>query len=652
MFNFFSHHTVRKGVELHPEEIFMDAHNAPGFSRESAEGVILHAISDKPFFIFFAVLFAGLIALAGKLAYLEVAHGRDYAKRSEQNQFFVVQSPAERGIVYDRNRKPVAVNEPAFSLVFRKKSVADSSEIKTVLESLARFAHKSLDEVLAENGVLPAREFDPASLPQEVIVAEGLNRDDALEFQSQSDFFPGAELAQDFLRAYPYGPSLTSVLGYVGRDLSGGDTQINIMAGKAGIELYYDRELRGVLGKKAIEINAKGQFQEEHASEDGKSGNALMLNIDAELQDFAYRAFQDHLLQAGKRAGAIVISDPRDGSILAFVSFPTVDGNLFKKGMSQNAFQKLANDPAFPFLNRAISALYPAGSTIKPMLASAALEENIIDPARKIFDEGFISIPNPYKPGEQSIFKDWKALGWVDMRRAIAYSANVYFYTIGGGYRDIQGLGVSRIKKYLSLFGFGENSGIDVPGEKAGVIPDQDWKAIKHPEDPIWRLGDTYHISIGQGDMRVTALQINMATAAIANWGTLFEPRIAKTVLDESGNVVAEFAPRVRRANFVSRDDLKIVREGMRMAVVEGSASALSSVAPPVAGKTGTAETGRVKGETHAWFTGFAPYDNPEIAVTVFVERGGEGSLMAVPIARDILSWWAENRYQKAGIAQ
>lgn len=632
---------------MHPEEIFMDAHNAPGFSRESAEGVILHTISDRPFFIFFVVLSAGLIALAGKLAYLEVAHGGDYTKRSEQNQFFVVRSPAERGIVYDRNRKLVALNEPAFTLVFRKKSVVDLSEAKSILETMARFAHKSFDDMLVENGISPAQKFDPSLLPHEVIVAEGLNRDDALEFQSQSDFFPGAELAQDFLRVYPYGPSLTGVLGYVGRDFVGGDTQANIMMGKVGIELYYDNALRGVSGKKAIEINAKGQFQGEHASEDGKPGNAVVLNIDAEFQDFAYRELQNYLRQAGKRAGAVVVSDPRDGSILALTSFPGVDGNLFKKGMSQTEFQRMTRDPASPFLNRAISALYPAGSTIKPMLASAALEEKIIDPARQIFDEGFISIPNPYKPGEESIFKDWKALGWVDMRRALAYSANVYFYTIGGGYRDIQGLGVSRIKKYLSLFGFGENSGIDMTGEKAGVIPDPDWKIIKHPEDPIWRLGDTYHISIGQGDMQVTPLQINMATAAIANWGTLFEPRVVKTIFDDRENSVAEFAPVARRANFVSHDSLKIVREGMRMAVTEGSASALSGVAVPIAGKTGTAETGRIKGETHAWFTGFAPYDNPEIAITVFVERGGEGSLMAVPIARDILSWWAENRYQK-----
>lgn len=648
MFKIFSRRTFRGGGELHPEEIFMDAHNAPGFRRESAEGIIEHAISNRPFFVFFGFLFIGMVIVVCKLTDLEIVHGGDYLKRSEHNQFFVVRSPAERGIVYDRNHTPIAVNEPAFTLVFRKKLLQDSSQTKTVLDKLAEVLHITLDDALSEHGISLGQEFHAASLPDEFVVADNLSRDEVLEFQSQSDLFPGVELVSDFSRGYPYGASLMSVLGYVGRGSPGDDDGADSTSGKAGVERSYNDSLKGHFGKTAIEINAKGQFQGEHKAENPTPGNALLLNIDADLQEYAYRALAGHVRENGTYGGALVVSDPRDGSILALTSFPSVDGNLFKKKLSRAEFQKLVRDPSSPFLNRAVSALYPAGSTIKPMLASAALEEHVIDPLHRIFDEGFISIPNPYKPGAQSIFKDWKALGLVDMRRAIAYSANVYFYTIGGGYKDIQGLGVSRIKKYLALFGFGENSGIDLIGEKAGIVPDPDWKARQHPEDPVWRLGDTYHISIGQGDMKVTPLQINMATAAIANGGTLFEPRIAKTVLDDSQHVLKEFGPVVRRANFVSHDALQVVREGMRLAVTEGSASALSGVALPVAGKTGTAETGRIKGETHAWFTGFAPYDNTEIAITVFVERGGEGSLVAVPVARDILEWWAENRYQRS----
>ena len=365
-------------------------------------------------------------------------------------------------------------------------------------------------------------------------------------------------------------------------------------------------------------------------------GRDVVLEIDGELERFAAETLARHIRAVGKRAGALVALDPRDGAVRALVSYPGYDSNLLGSGASLEEVGQLLRDPAKPFFNRVVSGGYPSASTIKPILATAALEAKLIDPARQIYDPGYISVPNPYDPANPTIFKDWKPLGWIDMRRAIAFSANVYFYTIGGGHGGIPGLGIERIKSWLERFGWGSTLGIDLPGEYAGLIPDPEKKKIIRPKDPAWRIGDTYITSIGQGDLQITPLQLAAATAAIANGGTLWKPRVARAIVDDERRVVQAFDPVRLREDIASAGSLAIVREGMRLAVTEGSAIGLAELFFPVAGKTGTAETG-VYGRNHGWFVGFAPYDAPEIVIAVLVEEGSGGSTDAVPVAREVL---------------
>ena len=313
---------------------------------------------------------------------------------------------------------------------------------------------------------------------------------------------------------------------------------------------------------------------------------------------------------------------------------------------NSQTYGEIIKDKNKPLFNRAIGGFYPAGSTIKPFVASAALAENIIDPNFKIDDTlGYIKIENQYDPNIVYTYRDWKAHGFVDMRRAIAVSANVYFYIIGGGYKNIKGLGIDRIKKYLNIFGFGSDLGIDLPGESSGLIPDPAWK--KSVKNEGWFTGDTYNVSIGQGDTIITPLQLASAIGAVANGGTLWKPKLVLKITDHRNNSIREFKPESIRANIVDESKLKVVREGLRKAVTEGSAYLLNDLPIKVAGKTGTAQITNTFRKTNAWFTGFAPYDNPEIALAIIVEGAGEGSTAAVPVAKEVFYWYYNKNYDK-----
>jgi len=275
------------------------------------------------------------------------------------------------------------------------------------------------------------------------------------------------------------------------------------------------------------------------------------------------------------------------------------------------------------------------------------LAENTIDPAYKIDDTlGYISVPNQYYPDIIYTYHDWKAHGFVDMRRALAVSANVYFYEIGGGYKNIKGLGIDRIEKYLKLFGFGPPLGIDLPGETGGLVPNPAWKkAVKHED---WYTGDTYNVSIGQGDVIITPLQLAAAMAAIANGGTLWRPKLVSKIIDSNNNTLEEFKSETIRTNLVDNNKLEIVREGLRDAVTEGSVYLLKDLPIKVAGKTGTAQVySNINKKTNAWFTGFAPYEDPQIAIAVVIESAGEGSTTAVPVAKEVFQWYYNQNYDK-----
>jgi len=394
--------------------------------------------------------------------------------------------------------------------------------------------------------------------------------------------------------------------------------------------------LRGKGGKKIVEVDSRGVETRFRSLQEPEGGSALLLSIDAGLQQVAYQLLKEYT--SGKKGGSVVALDPMTGAIRALVSFPGFESNRFGSFLPRKEFEAILDDPLRPLFNRAIAGEFPSGSTIKPLIAAAALEERIIDPEKTIYDPGFLEIPHPYRPGERSLFRDWRAHGWVNFYDAIALSANVYFYIVGGGYRDQQGLGIERIKRYANQFGLGSRMGIDLGGEKPGFFPDPLSKAIAEPEDPLWRVGDTYNVAIGQGGVKTTPLQITSLIATIANGGKVYEPHILEAVLDKEGKIVKKNTPKVIREVSVSQKNLEAVRRGMRQTVTQGTARLLGEVPVAVAAKTGTAQTG--SGLPHAWVTAFAPFAHPELAITVMVEHAGEGSTVAAPITNEILKWY------------
>jgi penicillin-binding protein 2 len=627
---------------LDPDEIFADATNFPSFSRHTPEGQMEKPLTRAPFFLFGIIIAGGLLALAVFLFYTQIVRGKEYLARSDDNKFYEIPLRPPRGVMYDSRGIILASNESTFAVYARAGDLpGDGDARRLIFARLAGIVAKNIAADVLE------RELEKTHT---VLVASELSREIALEILALRDALPGILVQEEFSRRYPYSESVAHVLGYVGRvtreEFLAKKFSLTDVAGRDGIEAQYDSVMRGASGKKLIEVNARGAYERERLLEPPEPGRGAKLTLDAELQKAAFEIFSRMAISAGAKAGAVVALDPRDGAVRALFSYPSFDNNVLTVAPDNAAIQRLFSDSRFPFLNRAISSVYPSGSTIKPIIAVAALAEGVIDEKRKILDEGFISVPDPYHPGQSTIFRGVKPLGWVDVRRAIARSSNIYFYTVGGGYKDISGLGIARIKRYANLFGLGEKLGIDLPGEVAGVIPDAEWKKKYINADPLWRLGDTYNASIGQGYVSVTPLQMANAIAAVANGGTLWKPHILDSLVDEQKKVIRTINPEVIRDTLARPEVFKAVREGMRLSVTDGLAAALADLPMTSAAKSGTAEVGE-KNKTHAWFAAFAPYENPEITVVVFVEKGGGGSVVALPIAKEILRWFAENRVSR-----
>jgi penicillin-binding protein 2 len=401
-------------------------------------------------------------------------------------------------------------------------------------------------------------------------------------------------------------------------------------SGMDGAEYEFDDELAGQNGLKITETDALGKVQSESTLRPPKDGKNVALSIDSRVQEKLHTTIAGAAHEYGFTGGAGVVLDIKSGEVLALTSFPEYGSAVLTEGKDKEQIENLLSQKNNPFLNRALGGLYIPGSIIKPYIAVAALEEHLIDPAKSILSTGSISIPNPYNPGQVTIFKDWKAHGWVDMRRAIAVSSNVYFFSIGGGYDGQQGLGITRLNKYLKEFGFAEKTGIDLSGEEEGNVPSPEWKAETF-EDEEWRVGDTYNTSIGQYGFQVTPLQAVRSVAAVANNGFLITPTILK--LEEGNKTKAE------ELSF-GKDNLQIAREGMRQSAVDGTASGLNMPGLEVAAKTGTAELGVSKEFVNSWSVGYFPYQNPKYAFAILMERGSRhNTIGATYVARQLLEW-------------
>ena len=404
--------------------------------------------------------------------------------------------------------------------------------------------------------------------------------------------------------------------------------------GKTGVEYGYEKNLRGVNGKQEVEVDSAGNIQKDFGITEPVPGSDLVLGIDADLQKKLQDSLQAKLDETGTKTAAAVAIDPRNGEILAMVNLPSYDNNLFAKGISADDYQKLMSDPDKPMFNRSISGEYPPGSTFKPLVAAAALQEGTITPSTTLDCPAAINI------GSYS-FPDWKTHGLTDVRKAIAESVDIFFYAVGGGWNNITALGIDKIHEYADKFGLGRKLGIDIPGEASGLIPTQQWKQDKIGER--WYLGDDYHCAIGQGFVTATPLQLANYIAAIANGGTVFQPHFVDLIKKVDGSV-EKVNPVVLNKNFISSANLQVVREGMRQTVLSGTAQPLKDLPVEVAGKTGTAQFGSGNEREHGWFVSFAPYNNPTIAMAVLVEGGGEGFSTAEPVTHDVYQWYFGGR--------
>lgn len=630
------------GFEVNPEDIFLDSVNLGEFDTDRLEGRLESALGHTPFVAVAFVIALGMAILGVRAGILQVARGQELAQRAEENRIFSVTLPAPRGIIYDRNRQVLVTNTPSFEVVLRASELPKEVSFRDqLLAALGDALGKSREEIL-DAGFNPMDE--PGQKWSEIVVASDISREQVLDIQSRPQEFPGAVIREREQREYP-GPAFAHVIGYVGKvspeDIAKKPTyNLSDMIGKSGIEFQYESELKGSDGRKLVEVNSRNSYVSDLPQEKPIIGNSFVLNIDADLQRVLYNSMRTHLEARNRSSGSAVILDPRDGAVRAMVSFPSFDPNIFRQKLSQRDYEAIFLSKYKPFFNRAIGGEYPSGSVIKPLVAVAALEERVIDPNRTINDTGSISVPNPYRPGEETVFPDWKAHGVIDMRSALQWSANVYFYIVGGGYKDVKGLGITKLGNWMKKFGLGSVLGIDLPGEKPGLVPGPENIAKTRPSDPVWRLGDTYHAAIGQGSFQATPLQIAAMTAAIANGGTLWQPQLVREVLDSRGEVTRSVEPRALAERLADPRSLEIAREGMRLVATKGTARLFFADFPvEVAGKTGTAQTG-LQHNAHGWFTAFAPYAAPELAMVVMAEDVYENESIATPVTRDVLYWY------------
>lgn len=625
----------QKEWDIEPEETLLDRTSAEDFEYAQME-------TPFPKRNFVAMLFVvGMVLMifAGKTAWVQTGQHAAYGALAEANKTRHYPILAMRGIVYDRNMTPFVENVPSFDVVAvpadLPKEKSTRERMAGDLEVLLGVPQGSMSEQFSQ---MDLSDINPAA------VQANISRDLALLLETKLTDFPGVEVKKNAVRRYPDKDILTSVLGYIGRvtpsDILGDSALSSIdYIGKSGVELSYDEYLRGKDGILKREVDAAAHLQKETQLQADTTGLNVVLTIDEPLQKEITDVLSKTLAGTSSATGAAAVAlDPQTGEMLALVSLPSYDDNIFSDPALRDEYTRVLNNPSKPFFNRAVSGLYPPGSSIKPFLALAALKEHVVTPDTKVLSTGGITVPNPYNQNLFSFFADWKAggHGWVNLTQAIAESVNTYFYTIGGGYGDIKGLGVDRIKEYLEAFGFGAKTSVDLPSEGAGVVPDAQWKQDMLNER--WVLGDTYNLSIGQGYLLVTPLQLTRGYAMLANGGKLVEPYVVKEVRDKDNNVVYTHQGQVTPAPMLEGADLDVVRNALRVTVTSGTATRLNSVPVAVAGKTGTAQVGA--GKAQAWFSSFAPYDHPTIAMVILLENGGEGSAVAVPAAQEIYNWY------------
>ena len=584
---------------------------------------------------------AVVLALCGLAAWyfkLQVLDHTDYAKRSQDNRVKQRPEVPARGLIYDRKGRVLADNVPAYRL---DVVPAEAGDIDALVASLSKIIALAPEDIARFNDTRRVtRSFLPVTLRLRI------NDDEAARFAVDRWRYPGVELVPYLTRRYPYGDLFGHVIGYVGRvdkqdiEKLGEGTAAFSHTGKSGIERFYDDSLRGAIGYEQIETNVEGRVIGSLGRIPATPGADLRLSIDADVQRAASIAF-------GELTGSAVAIDPRSGEVLAMVSLPTYDPNLFVNGISHTDYRRFMDDPARPLYNRNVLGGVAPGSTLKPLITLAGLDSGLRTPDDKVLSTGEFRIA-----GQKRGYRDSHGggHGWTDARKAIGDSVNTYYYRLS------LDMGIRKFDEYLSLYGFGAPTGIDLAGETGGILPSPEWKEKNAKKQGPWYPGDTIISSIGQGFWKATPLQLAQSTAALAANGLLRRPHLVsarRTDFDKPWTMVEQPAP---RAISRSAANLQVIREGMiRTVHGPGGTARVISVGLPylIAGKTGTAQVVSRRGNVsvnprnlpmhlrhRALFIGYAPAENPTIAIAVVVEGGGYGASTAAPIARKILDAW------------
>lgn len=575
--------------------------------------------------------FLVILVLIGRMFYLQILKGSYYRRQAEGNRTRYTRILAPRGIIYDCNGEELANNKPGVMVSLVRQTGAYKEETLERLSQLLNIPVADIKETIRLSGGSsePIRLVRNASPEVVDKVEENLR------------YLPGVMLEVQPVRNYPNKQLAVHALGYVGEisdyeieqgaysDLKAGD-----IIGKFGLENYYDSYLRGEDGSYREEVDVAGRVVQIMDKVEPKPGQGLVLTIDAKLQRVAEEAVDKQLRAIGARGAAVVALDPNNGEIKALVSRPGFDPNWFVNGISEKNWKYLNTDPFHPMTDKVIAGEYPPGSTFKIVTGSAALEEKKVTPDELIYDSGRHWLIDMRNAGGE-------ALGYINFKRALAASDNVYFYEMG------RRVGIETLDKYAKEFGFGQTTGIDLHGEAQGLIASPEYK--KKVFDDEWYLGDTFNTAIGQGFTLATPLQVAEMLSAVATDGKRYKPHLVSKILNDDGSVAKTFEPEEEGRLPISESTLKLIQEGLE-AVTErgGTAAFLKNLPVPAAGKTGTAENPH--GLEHGWFIAYAPTTKPQLVVVCIVEQGSFGTISAAPIVKNILSYvFTDPRVRRQG---
>lgn len=683
-----------------------------------------------------AVVYALVILIVGfyiyKLFEYQIVQGADFAARADENRRSEISVPTQRGLIMDRNGFVLARNVPAYHVTITPAYLpgdptagGDPDALNTALDDRLQEVYRKLSELVGipvSQGVIneeTVKAFSPCQtdlgIAQIVYIADtnapyqpmrvacNVPAETAMIIRARSAELPGVGIETEPVRDYPTGSLTATVIGFLGPVPAGQQAyyeEKGLVSGRdkvgyAGIEATMQDILAGRNGKRVVEVDGAGQeLRNLEPPIEPVPGNTIRLTLDTRLQSVAQEAligtidyWNRRLNKIRSSSGVVIAMNPKTGEILALVSYPSYENNRMARFIPEYYYRQLLADPNKPLFNHAISAEYPPGSVFKLPTAVGALNEGVITPEKELNDPGKITIIQkalPNSPGTpfDYVCYDENGHGDVNWLRGVALSCDVYFYKIGGGYAPdgVSGLGIWRLAEYSRALGYGSPTGIELPGEANGLIPDPDWK--RRTQGESWTTGDTYIASMGQGYVLSTPLQVLVSAAILANDGKYMQPTLIREILDAEGNVVKPFEPRLKwditkdpvirvydENNLLTGERktvqpwvVSLAKDAMRLVVTEGTAKNVFADSPVQnsAGKTGTAEYCdnianqqglciRGSWPTHSWYFGYAPYDDPEIAVVAFVYNGGEGASVAAPIVRKVLEGYFELKSIDAG---